>query len=538
VGCGSARTRCRREDGVALPIVLGLMLMLTAFMLSSLALVLNNMAPSRSDQDSRAALAAAQAGIDEYISRLSANSEYWDRGNVDAANPAFGATGTPVPGTGTGTNGPRFRYRVLTSSATTAQEGFITLEVTGTSRPPEGGRTISRTLTTRLEPSGFLDYVYYTDYEVVDPSLQGMNAATRAACTRYHYNGRSDDTCGRIVFPAGDVVDGPLHSNDALYVDGSVRFSSPRTESSWVKTSNPGQLWRGPGTPSVGTPAAPGYWPRYQAIIDLPDANTQLLRYVQPRTDDSPTPDNPLDRPGCLYEGATRIEFVDDQMKVWSPNTRNAPDRCLTTGSRATEQTKAIPAVIYVAGTSGSCQGVGFPAANEDTSDRITTNYGACRGTAFVKGIVDGKVTVSAEDDIVVTADVRVADAGAGTDVIGLVADNYVWVYHPVLANGANLLPSAQAVRNIDAAIVSLRHSFVVQNWAVGASLSTSSDQASKLRVFGAIAQQFRGPVGTASGTTGYLKNYIYDDRLQVLQPPYFIAPENAPWEAVLTTDG
>ena len=49
----------------------------------------------------------------------------------------------------------------------------------------------------------------------------------------------------------------------------------------------------------------------------------------------------------------------------------------------------------------------------------------------------------------------------------------------------------------------------------------------------GAIAQNFRGPVGTggASITSGYVKNYNYDDRLRYTTPPYFLSPIQAPWD-------
>jgi len=113
------------------------------------------------------------------------------------------------------------------------------------------------------------------------------------------------------------------------------------------------------------------------------------------------------------------------------------------------------------------------------------------------------------------------------------VANNYLWVHHPVNSSGNNILTSANSVHEIDAAILSVLHSFLVQNWDQGAPLSTIGVDASKLTVKGAIAQKFRGPVGTGSGAgiaTGYLKNYIYDPRLMTLPPPYFLKPVSAPW--------
>ena len=64
----------------------------------------------------------------------------------------------------------------------------------------------------------------------------------------------------------------------------------------------------------------------------------------------------------------------------------------------------------------------------------------------------------------------------------------------------------------IYAAILSTKHSFLVDNYGCGESLE-------KLNVYGAIAQKFRGIVGTTGGT-GYIKNYNYDERLAVDEPP------------------
>ena len=80
----------------------------------------------------------------------------------------------------------------------------------------------------------------------------------------------------------------------------------------------------------------------------------------------------------------------------------------------------------------------------------------------------------------------------------------------------------------INAAILSLAHSFRVQNWSAGAPLGT-------LTVNGAIAQRYRGAVGTNSGGTvvaGYAKAYTYDNRLKYLSPPKFLDPIAAAWGA------
>jgi hypothetical protein len=47
--------------------------------------------------------------------------------------------------------------------------------------------------------------------------------------------------------------------------------------------------------------------------------------------------------------------------------------------------------------------------------------------------------------------------------------------------------------------------------------------------VHGAIAQFYRGIVGQV-GTSGYLKNYNYDDRLGLILPPYLFDLTNTQW--------
>lgn len=74
----------------------------------------------------------------------------------------------------------------------------------------------------------------------------------------------------------------------------------------------------------------------------------------------------------------------------------------------------------------------------------------------------------------------------------------------------------------IDAAILAIDHSFIVDHYDCGNSLG-------QLEVNGAIAQKFRGPVGTTR-PTGYIKDYNYDDRLRYLEPPHFFDPVEAAW--------
>ena len=142
---GSARRRgAQGDEGAALILVLGTILVTTLFLLTSLSLAVNNMQPTRRDQDAKIAMAAAQAGIDEYISRLTANSDYWENEGVDNTNPAF-TTGATIQGTGTA--GASYTYQQLTDKDTVAATGEVKIRVTGKSAPSSNGTQVTRTLT-------------------------------------------------------------------------------------------------------------------------------------------------------------------------------------------------------------------------------------------------------------------------------------------------------------------------------------------------------------------------------------------------------
>jgi len=120
--------------------------------------------------------------------------------------------------------------------------------------------------------------------------------------------------------------------------------------------------------------------------------------------------------------------------------------------------------------------------------------------------------------------------------MVGLIADGFVRVYHPVSGTCGDTAsgpygPSIGSIE-IDAAIMSVQHSFIVDNYNCGSPRGT-------LTVKGAIAQSFRGPVGTggASIATGYVKNYNYDDRFRVANPPFFLDPVQSSWRKIRFTE-
>ena len=152
-------------------------------------------------------------------------------------------------------------------------------------------------------------------------------------------------------------------------------------------------------------------------------------------------------------------------------------------------------------------------------------------GSVYVKGTYSKSLTIAAETNLIIDGNITptgVSDGGTppGTTVLGLIASDYVRIYHP--CSGSGPMGGSLTEPWIYAAMLSTDHSFLVDNYNCGSGLG-------HLNVYGAIGQKYRGIVGTTGGT-GYLKNYIYDERLATEEPPYYLSPLKAGWKIVRET--
>jgi hypothetical protein len=550
-----------RDEGSALIIVLITMTLLTLFASTALTQAMRTQGTALRATSWNQAFAAAEAGVDDFLARLNQDDAYW-RG-VDCANQAmrgrttrsntcgWGATTSPgwlsVPGA------PRAQFHYDLDVTETPVNG--TIELVSTGRVGD----VTRTIAVTLRRGGFGEFLYYTDYETQDPADMDDPYYDELACRRYVWGNpaRSYTRCGRIDFVTGDKSNGPLHSNDTISISGSPSFQGT------VTTSNPSCQATGGVPPAASAcyskngSASPSFVKgiAYRSPVDIPESIGDLRQYV----DATKTP-----TPGCLYTGPTRIVFnaavgsATPTMTVWSPWSKTITNPACGKPTLSWPQTVAVPQnnLIMVQDVpssqstpaSGPCPdgaiGNGYPVADDWNSREADAN---CRyGTALVEGTLKGRVTISADNNIILTDDLVYQGGENGTDALGLVAENSVQVYHPVSttctrykdnnskkpciawARGSSNLRAPDGGYNSDpkvyAAILTLQHSFEVQQYDVGSKLGY-------LKVYGSIAQRFRGIVGQGgSSGTGYLKDYNYDSRLRYAPPPYFLDPVRSAW--------
>ncbi len=520
--------RFRRDDehGMALvTVMLGLSVLL-ALAVAAIQYGIGSQRVSKRDQNWQSALSAAEAGLDNYIFHLNENANYtsYSASNLPPdGNLAFSQY-VNIPG---GNAAGQFRYRVDTSSL--AVDGTVT--VTSTGKVGAGKRTITGTMRRR----SFLDYLYFTEYETQDPDSYSSNLSDgsdpQTACAHHYYDGRNS-RCSDIQFISADTINGPLHSNDAILMCGSPNFAG-KTSTSW---NTSGSRWRD-GCPTSHPNFANSGDPAYLPPLSVPPSNSEIRSQTASATG------------GCLYTGPTRIRLLaSGQMTVKSPFSRQTNNSCPTNGtgnlpSNGVIYVQSVPSTKSDPNYTKNCpftvggekHPLGLPISND-----ITT-YGCRDGDAFVEGTLKGRLTIAADNNIDITWNLTYQSGTGGTDLLGLIANNFIEVWHPVSctsgsSSSCNLNANfpTETARNstfsnptIQAAMLALQHSFRNQNWYLGAPLGT-------LNVTGVIAQSYRGPVGTGSGgsvTTGLAKNYLYDQRLKYQSPPSFLDPIASAWE-------
>jgi Tfp pilus assembly protein PilX len=503
--------RLRDESGFALVSVLILMMVGTLFALAAWSTSNADTAPSARDRSSKQAYAAAEAGINYYLFRLGQNNAYWSdcdqvtaQGNTNPVN-LEGATTLrwrTVPGTGA-----QYAVELLaqngvspvgswcspgdTAAASLLDSSTGTMQIRSTGQA--GG--IRRSVVATLRRSGFLDYLYFTDFETQDPQV----TSSGLTCDVYRRAGRSN-LCSNIVFASDDAVNGPFHTNDDILTCGTPDFGRTLADKVEMEGS-PGYASGCGGTPTPnikGTPVSPANH------LTLPASNTALQDVAQPN---------------YLFTGTTRIVLSGDTMTVYNAN--------VNAGLATVRQlnSAAFNGVIYV--KNGASCGTAYSAPQ-------TYNEAVGCAQVYVQGDTNRSLTLGSERDIVVTNSI----IRNNNTLVGLIANGFVRVFHPVsgtcgdtASGGPYNLPSIGSIE-IDAAILSLQHSFIVDNYNCGTPRGT-------LTVKGAIAQKFRGPVGTGGATisTGYVKNYNYDDRFKVANPPYFLDPVQSSWRKIRFTE-
>ncbi len=593
----------RREDGISMIIALGVMFVTATLLVAVFASTRSEIHLTATDTSQKKAYYAAEAGIEDYEYHLTQDGNYLSYCTEPSpANKALNQLdkeGTTEPlktselnkvEVPSGEEGKRSEeeYAIQLIPAESDKEpdpkcnrnhlvesmveekgsatGTFRIASTGFS----GGEV--RTLVATFRNANFVSYVWYSVYETGDPALYGEvppgePSTYWAECGKFYTERPGRCTEFNNYFITGESINGPMHTEDHVGVCGKPIFG--RTASDRIEFGNGGvETGEGYSSESCGEAANPEFKgthivPSKVLPITPPPGDEELQHIVE--------------KPTYEYEGKTEIALEGTTMTVtryeYHPLTKE------TTVNTTPGVAFPPEGVIY---DSGSCAVPYSPFGPKP----VAAEEAAC-GNVYVHGHYEDSLTIAAQNDIIINGNITTPVNSEGTPttnaLLGLVANNFVRVIHPVVkeyarsgakckeetyygkykildketsagsgkclyTDEAHLVKNGSEYEAVDlcnapnagvaggdlkepeiyAAILALKHSFIIDNFDCG------TPELGSLKVYGAIAGLFsNGMTGVFSGKTiehGYGYNLQYDNRLQVEEPPHFLNPIQAAW--------
>lgn len=459
----------KNQRGIVMPIVLALILIITILGFSIMTVTENQTLMVTRHQQQEKAMHYAEAGVYRYVNCLNDdNTFYKNTGDDLNKNVAIAFEDG---------------YYQLLITAPTTSKPVVTVKSTGwTKSRPEFTRTVEVSVRKRQ----FVQNIYCSNSEINDKNE-------------------------KVWWIKGDTVNGPLHTNGNLYINGTDGSGSGPTFNGPVTYS--GSLEMSRGTANFFNNIDPQ---KANALV-FPAINKDLIDYAG------------ID--GCSFEGRTCIYINGSSLKILYYDKYSKSFKI---------KNMSIPAngVIYVGGGTGN------------KFDPDTANV-------FVSGKLDGRLTIIALNDIYITAydptdwqqpkssgepqgtktdglkyQGDISNLGTLDDMLGLIAGGYVRILHynwpsntkPFYWSTYDVAPNNI---NINAAIFALQKSFEFESY-------DQDNPKGTITLFGSITQNNRGAVGQFNNggiVHGYSKSYTHDARMAYDMPPHFLQPMNSGWE-------
>ena len=603
----------RRQEGVTMIILLGVMLVTSLLVVAAFTSANGEIHLTASDTAQKKAYYAAEAGLEDYEYHLTQDGNYLGYCTTPTpANPALnqyykeGSETEPlkaselktaaVPELEGKSSEEKYAIQLLPAESdklagdhkcdpnhlveTMVEEqgaatGTFRIESTGFSGNEK------RSLVATFKNANFVSYVWYTMYEVGDPVVDGEVPPGKPStywteCTNFYEQREKlpEKQCKWLnnFFGPGESINGPVHVQDHGGVCGEPTFGRNATD----------RIEFGDGEKKTETTT--GYSNEGQCGTADPNFKGTHIPPLEVPTLEPPPSDQELEHiveTAYHFYGKTEIFLTGTTMTITEH---------MGSSSQKTTPGVAFPSngVIYVSGgTTGSCPTYSPFGPVPGYSEGLEC------GDVYVHGKYEDSLTIAAENNVIInesittpTEPVGSPDEGVPTTnaMLGLIANNFVRVYHPVSKTYTKTLsgtckdeayvssdgvsykipdktlssteceytnevhlyentkkewevvdacdaPNAPEDLNgpiIYAAMLAVNHAVIVDNFDCG------TPTLGHVNVYGALAGLFSdGLTGEIEGTTvkhGYAYDANYDNRLQVEEPPHFLNPIQAAW--------
>lgn len=311
-------------------------------------------------------------------------------------------------------------------------------------------------------------------------------------------NEHDTSTGNRLFWWQADTLDGRVHSNDTLFISagqdyGPVFYKKVSTQQA--------DTWPARATYNSNLVFRAGFFPRAPKII-FPDQADSVRRHA---------------RGECLIGTQATAPIKQYYIRFFDGNTFRVLER---------NRGQAFDTAYNVPGQGWQAPGVAIR--------RIPANgaifvYGKLfvdapkniQGRGDLMGL-DGRVTIASSDTMIIQRSIYYACSDSTgriplncDDVLGLISENWLLMSRFC---GVPIYPNRGALV-VNAAIATLHGSMSVESIDLAPEFNS-------LYIHGSIAQLRRGIIHRGSLGSGHgfaQKDYIYDQRLALSPPPYFI---------------
>jgi hypothetical protein len=420
-------------------VVIGVMLVTSLLLVAAFTAANGEVHLTNTDRAQKKAYYAAEAGIENYEYHLTQDGNYLSYcTEPPVSNPALNQFNAgPLKKASVGvSSGEEYAIQLLPaeSAPTTDRKcdknnivetmleekgsatGTFRIESTGYAEGEE------RSMVATFRNANFVSYVWYTKYETFDPVKYGTPIRTQCE----HFYGvrpESESECQNNFFISSESVKGPMHTEDHVGICGSPIFG--RTSNDRIEFGSRGfegdegysneKLSCGSPKPDFkGTHILPGE----VKSLEPPPGDEELLHIVEPAYE---------------YSEKTEVALEGNTMTV-TTHKGSHPTAIEEAEGKKKEEIKsgvAFPAtgVIYV---TGSCSTLYSPFGPKPGY----TEDSSC-GNVYVHGEYTSSLTIAAQNDIIINGNLltspRSGETPTSNAMLGLIANNFVRVYHPVV---------------------------------------------------------------------------------------------------------
>jgi hypothetical protein len=480
-----ALSRARAQDGVTMIIAMGVMLVTSLLLTASFLAARGDIHLSHTDTSQKEAYYASLAGVQEFEYELQVNPDYWQTcGKPTNELPQETSSSYKVrilPANGASECSTANPLETAIESTGAAANTFRVESIGYAGKSPQEQHKIVAT----FKVTGFLNFIYYTNHEDEDPSLYNASQTCKEETTYYP----NTSGCQLIEFASGDEINGPMHTNDAPCIGGSASFGRKEHSPPDVVEFYRGRNAKCGGTGTFYT--ATGNYIKGESL-EPPKSDTSLETYA--KSED-------------IFSGVTRLEL-------------NSTTNIITVYNAALSGGKELLAwpsngLIYVKQASGEHESCEYTYKTSKSDSKEEAEHETNCANVYVSGSYSKSLTIGSAENVIINGEI-IAPTNSkheptGTATLGLIANSFVRIYHPVKETYEGNGPELEGARYENVVKVEPKSPKLGKELQVEVKESSSSEYKVVVRNSSGTVLEEKGPYKEAKQLIGSTSNVMFE---------------------------